>query len=168
VGRAARLERDRAVRDPRHAHRVDERAAALGRRPGVEDLKALLLGVLGHVRVAEDHRLAVRERRAQARQPAGARAGSVDHPEADALELPFHARGKQGADRGRVDVAVDGVHRRAERAQQLEDRDVAEIAGVQDRVGLTTAIEAAGRDRPVPARHVRVADDRDLHRRPGS
>src|SRR5687767_11720217 len=55
------LEGDAAVLDRRHAHRVRGRAAALGRRAGVEDLEALALFVLGHVGVAEDDGVAAGE-----------------------------------------------------------------------------------------------------------
>jgi hypothetical protein len=59
------LEHDGAAVDRRDSHRVGRRAAALGRRAGVEDLKAVALGVLREVRVPEDDGVAARELRPQ-------------------------------------------------------------------------------------------------------
>src|SRR5215217_6660897 len=56
-----KLEGDACVMHDGDAHRVLRRAAALGRRAGVEDREAVALLVQRHMGVAEDGRLGVRE-----------------------------------------------------------------------------------------------------------
>ncbi len=99
---------------------------------------------------------------------AGRRPGDVRQPDARAAERPLQAGREEVADPRAVDVAVDRVDRGTEPAQQLEHGDVAQVAGVEDRVGRRALLQAGRRDRAGAARHVRVADDRQPHRAPAS
>ena len=138
------------------------RAAALGRRAGVEDLKA--------VRRTRAAGCASGRRRPPARRgtgcacaasrPAG-RAGVVDHADLRLLELD-RAHQRQPRDQlGAVDVPAHRVHRRPERLQRFEHLELHEVAGVQDRVGAAVADARVGK--PASPRHVRVGDHRDDH-----
>jgi hypothetical protein len=50
------------------------------------------------------------------------------------------------------------VHRRAERLQLVQDTELHEVPGMQDRVGTPQALDGKP---AVAARHVRVRDHRD-------
>jgi hypothetical protein len=52
-------------------------------------------------------------------------------------------------------------HGRAERLQLVEDLERGEVAAVDDQVGRGQLLPAAVRYAPLPARQVRVGDDRD-------
>jgi hypothetical protein len=69
----------------------------------------------------------------------------VHHPDARAVELELRLLRQQAPYPLAVDVAVDRVQRRAHRTQELENRDVTEVAGMQDRVGLAALLEASFR-----------------------
>ena len=87
------------------------------------------------VAVAEDHGGAAGERRPLALEPPARRAGVVDHPDAHAARLDDAARRQPRPQLGRVDVAVHGGDRRAERLEVVEHRAVIEVARVEDQVG---------------------------------
>lgn len=87
------------------------------------------------MRVSEDHGVDVREARPHARQPPGRRPGVVDHRHAPAGSGDGRGFRQLIAQLPRVDVAVDGVHRRTEPAQVVEDRGGDEVTGVQDEIG---------------------------------
>jgi hypothetical protein len=50
--------------------------------------------------------------------------------------------GKDRPDGGRVDVAGDCLYRRPEAAEEVEDSDIDEVPGVEDRVRLAAEFEA--------------------------
>jgi hypothetical protein len=54
------------------------------------------------------------------------------------------------------------VDYRTERLQRPEDLQVDQVARMEDQIGLAAAFQAACRNRPLTARQVRVADDRQL------
>jgi hypothetical protein len=69
----------------------------------------------------------------------------VGHRDADAAGLHEARRRQQHPYLRVVDVAVDGLDRRAERAQVGEDVGGDEVAGVQDEVGGPQALDARAR-----------------------
>jgi hypothetical protein len=108
--------------------------------------------------------VAAREREAQRVEATAGRTGGVDHPDPHAGELELEPSGQQRTHRRGVDVAVDRVDRRPERAQPVEHGHVEEVAGVEDRIGLAATLQARLGDGARAARHVGVADDRQAHR----
>ena len=115
--------------------------------------------------MAEDDRVGVGEAPAQPREPAVGGAAVVGHDDPRALRLDDAHRGQPHRHLDVVDVAADGVDRRPERLQLREHRERDEIPGVEDRVGGAEPLDAGGRERARPARHVGVADDREPHPR---
>ena len=84
---------------------------ALGRAPGVEDLKAVLgLLMQRQVRVAEDHRVGLGEAPAHPAEPPLGRAGVVQDRDRGAAGLERGDRRQRFAHLGVVDVAVHGDH----------------------------------------------------------
>src|SRR4051794_4313598 len=120
------------------AHGVVGLAAAVGRAPRVEDLKAVrgVPLVQRDVGVAEDHGGAVGEAPAQPVQAPLRRAGVVDEGDAGAAGLHGQGPGQRGSGLRVVDVAVDGADL-AVRLELAQDRQRAQVAGVEDEVGGT-------------------------------
>jgi hypothetical protein len=85
----------------------------------------------------------------------------VRHPDPGATELDDELLRERLAERRLVGIAVDGVHRHAERVELVQDRGRDEIARVQDRVGRRQPAQALLRQPARPARQVRVGDDGD-------
>ena len=107
-----------------------------------------------------------KRRRSRASRPVG-RPAVVRHDDPRAAGLDDPHGGQPHAQRGLVDVAVHGVHRRAERLEQLEHLDGDEVAGVEDQVGGAQPLDAGRGQRTAALGHVRVADDRELVSAPG-
>src|SRR5436305_4122876 len=78
-------EADPAAPSLRDAHRAPRRAPALGRAPGVEDLKAARAAVLGQMGVAEDHCVRGGKCRTQPLEPSRHRTGVVNDADDGAL-----------------------------------------------------------------------------------
>ena len=115
------LESGPAIGYPREAHAVPRLAAAVGGAAGVEDLEAVVLLVKRDVRMAEDHGVALGELHPHPPQAPVRLARVVDEPDPRAGCLHDLALGKRPAEVRRVDVAVDGGKRRAQRSQLLQD-----------------------------------------------
>ena len=148
------------VREP---HRVARLPAALRRRAGIEDLKAV---VAARAAGCASGRRSPRPRRGSA--GASGSAGPAAAPASWTIPIRTSPNSTVALQRQphdqlvRVHVPADRVHRRAERLQLLQDLELHEVAGVQDRVGVLSRRRSV-RQPPVPARHVRVGDDRDDH-----
>jgi hypothetical protein len=143
---------------------VDGLVAPLGGGARVHEPLAIEAGGVDRVvAVPEDDDVGAREAPAHAREAAGRRAGVVQHrdPRAVGLDDPGGRQAHQHL--GLVDVAVDRGDRRAERLDLLERPDRRYVAGVQNEIGAPEAPHALGRESPVPARQVRVGDDRHVH-----
>jgi hypothetical protein len=113
--------------------------------------------------VAEDHGIGAREAASEALGTPLRGTRVVNDPHGDAAELQLKPRRQNRAYGRLVHIAVNGMDRRAEAAQQFEHRERHEIASMHDRRGSAAELEAAVGQRAVAARQVRVADDRELH-----
>jgi ribosome-associated protein len=149
----------------REAHGVMRRAAALGRAARVEDLKTFRALVEGQVRVAEDHRVGVREAAAKTCEPALCRPRVVDHADSGASRFDDGLARQAPPQTGRVHVAVHRAEGWAKRLDRHEYLFAYEIPRVDDQVGAAHQLERAPGHRAWPARHVRVGQDRYQHRR---
>ena len=130
------------------AHRVLRLAAAVGGAAGVEDLEAVALLVQRDVRVAEDDGVGVGEARAQAVEPAGRRAGVVDHRDPRAVRLDDARLGEPRRQRRLVDVAVHRADGRAERLELVETSAVAKSPAWRIRsAARSSATQRSGRRR---------------------
>ena len=135
------------------AHRVARRAAALGRAPRVEDLKAALGLVQRQVRVAEDDRVGVGERRAAAAP--GARA-------------PARRRGSRRSARSPASISVRSGSRRAQarRRRRCRARRPARGRGRRSPRSAAAAGEVAGVDHQVGGAHPLARRPSGSRRRP--
>ena len=120
------------------------------------------------MRVAEDDGVHAREAPPQPPEPAVRRPAVMGHEDPHALHVDDpHAR-QPHAHLRLVDVAVHGVHGRAEALEQREHLLGHEVAGVDDGVRGAQAGETRVGDPPVPPRHMRVRNDRELHGEAGA
>jgi hypothetical protein len=129
------LERDLAVADLCPSHRVARLTTFVSRASRVEDLEAAGRGTLEqrNVRVAEDHRVGLCERPAQALEPAFGGAGIMHDSDPNIPDRQLETVWQQRAHRGVVNISVYGSNV-SERPQLLEDADGDEVAGVDDQV----------------------------------
>src|SRR3954452_19380776 len=127
-------ERDLAAGRRGQAHGVVGLAPAVGRAARVEDLKAVGRVALEQrdVGVAEDDGVATGEAPSQPVQAALRRAGVVDERDAGAGGLDGQGLGERGPGLRVVDVAVDGADLGTEGLQVAQDRERAQVAGVED------------------------------------
>lgn len=122
----------------------------------------MTLGV-GQVRMPVHDDVAPLEPRDEPLCPPGSSAGVVDDADPRARGLDNPRLGKQRSQRGVVDVAVHGLHRR-ERPQLLEHAQRHEVARVDDQIGRLELAQARVREPPRPARQMRVGENRDARR----
>ena len=150
----------------KHEHRPHRRAAALGRRAGVQDPHAFVACRLRHVRVAVDDRSqSGNMARSRAARPA-ARPGMCTIRFARP-RLRRRARAAASLQRRLVLVPVHRFHRPPESAG-LQRNAADEITGVQDQIRVAAELDAAGRQSARASRQVGVGDDGDGRRAPRS
>ena len=135
--------------DPQLEHRPLRRPPALGRRAGVEDPRPPRrapprAGACGRRRPRRSRGSAPRA--APRARPPGRRCAPSRSRAAPASTTS--SRGRSSLQRRLVDVPVHRAHRRAERAELLEERDGDEVAAVQDQVGAAQPLDARRRAAP--------------------
>ncbi len=91
----------------------------------------------------EDDGGGLREAAAQTSQAALGRPGIVDKTDDLPTELDFKRRWQRTPQRRLIDVAVDGMHDRAEGFELFQGRDAEEVTGVDHRSGLADQLNAS-------------------------
>jgi hypothetical protein len=119
---------------------------------------------LRNVGVSIDDRRAGGKRSAQPLLAADTRAGVVEHPDSDRLQLDDPTFGQNGAERVVVHVPDHRLDR-PERAQVVEHACGDDIPRMQDDVGLLEQAQTLRRQPARTPRQMRVRDDRDQRQR---
>ena len=112
--------------------------------------------------MAEHHNVGIGKPLAYPPLTTGTRAGVMHHGNNDAVEIERQHLGKD-ADQREVVVAQDSMHRRVG-AQGVEERNVDDVARMQDDVGLVEGpLDRSGQPPRRPRPHVRVGEDHSTH-----
>src|SRR4051812_26160302 len=136
---------------------------ALGRRARVEDPGLLVALDLRQVRVAVEHRLAAGKAPEEALLPPRRRPGDVHDPEPRATDLDDELLRQQLPQGRLVRIAVDGVHRGADRPQLVQHGSGGEVAAVDDRVCTAKLLQTCLGEPAGSPRKMCVGDRRDEH-----
>ena len=139
--------------------------AAVGRRAGVEQSQpGRGRGVPRDVAVPEDQHVEVGEQVVAPALAALRQPGLVDHAEPDPLDLGARDRGQPLAQDAVVVVAVHPDQPGGTGLEQVEQRDVDPVTGVDDDVGGFHLRPDRGGQVTRPRRHVGVGDDQQSRR----
>lgn len=93
--------------------------------------------------VSEDDGSGSRKAAMQAWEATLSRSGVVDDPDDLPADLDFERRRQRAPQRRLVDVAIDGMHDRAEGFELLQCRNAEEVTGVDHGIGLTDQLDAS-------------------------
>jgi hypothetical protein len=119
---------------------------------------------LWDVGVPVDDRLAVGEPGRETSLPPLPRARVVEQSDPRSFDLDDVLARKHGLQRRLVHVPLDARDRRAQCTQLFQEPRGNEVAAVEDQVRTAQQTDARVRERPRPAREVRVRDDGNSRR----